>query len=151
LQKPSMQTVPPVQDWFPLLPAPHWLPRFVEVPHTSYVLEPSATGLHVSSAGWLAQAFWFGASHEIQQSWCRQMEPMAHASCVPSFTQVNEPAWLGMQPFSSQTSPGLAQVPPVERGTHAPPTHTWVALPQSLVTVQAFATTEHTPSVVLQV
>jgi hypothetical protein len=126
------------------------LPRFCDVPHTLYVFEPSATGLHVLRIDWLAHAFWFGASHEIQQSWCRQIEPVLHASCTPSLAQVNVAAWFGTQPFSSQTSP-VGHVPFELRGTHAPATHTRLALAQSFVTVHGSAITEHTPVDVLQV
>jgi len=143
-----MQTSPPVQAWLPAVPAPHWLPRFCELPHTLYVLPLSLTGLHWFSVVCCAQAVWFGESHEIQQSWWRQMEPAAHEPCEPSTAQVKVAAWLGTQPFSSQTSPD-EHAPPWLRGTQAPATHTSVALPQSFVMVHACRTTEHTPVTVM--
>jgi hypothetical protein len=76
LQKPSMQTVLPVQGWL-FAPGPHSSPRLCAVPQTLYVMELLVTGLHSFKMGWEAQTFWLGASHEIQQSECKQIEPWA--------------------------------------------------------------------------
>src|SRR5262249_52746227 len=84
-------------------------------------------------------------SQEIQQSWCRQIEPVAHASCTPSVWQTNVAPWLGMQPFSVHTSLGLGHMPMFERGTQAPPTHTSMALLQSLVTAHPCCGTVQMP------
>ncbi len=140
-----------VQVRLPGLPAPHWLPRFVSEPHTSYDVDPSVTDLQ--SGNWLLvlHGTIVVLSHEIQQSWCRQMDPVAQLSCVPSVVQMKFAPWLGTQPFSSHTSPGLLHMPFVDRGTHAPPTQTSVALAQSFVREQVFPMPEHTPVVVLQV
>src|SRR5580700_1602153 len=111
-----MQTALGLGQVMLLAPCPHALPRFVVLPQTLYVWPVSVTGLHWLSDGiWFTHALWFGTSHEIQQSWWRQIEPIMQSPGMPSpswpsLLQVKVAAWFGMQPFSVQTSPGVGQV-----------------------------------------
>lgn len=123
-----------------------------------YVAVLVVTGLQVVKVGCPAHAFWFGASHETQQPPCTQICPCAHDApgspapepSWPSVVQAKVADWFGTQPFSVQTSPGVAHVAPLLRGTHAPPTQTCALLPQSFVTWHVLTGVTQTSVVVLQ-